>query len=153
MIYYIFEARFGDCQPHVHSHAIKARGAWIPGVIDPAAKGRSQVDGIQLIQRYRTEGLKLEPAVNAVEAGLFAVEQMMHAGKLKAFKSLSQFYSELRSYRRDENGKVVKERDHCMDAMRYLTMSGLGIMQRQTKHPEPHLVYDFGSHNEQKWMQ
>ena len=78
----------------------------------------------------------------------------MHAGKLKAFNSLSQWYSELRSYRRDENGKVVKERDHCMDSMRYLVMSGLGIMQRQTTAPkEPLYVYDFARNVEQKWMQ
>ena len=77
----------------------------------------------------------------------------MHGGKLKAFNSLSQWYSELRSYRRDENGKVVKERDHCMDAMRYLVMSGLGIMHRQTKDPEPRLVYTFPGQNPQQWMQ
>ena len=96
----------------------------------------------------------MSPAINAVEAGLFACEQMMHGGKLKAFNSLSQWYSELRSYRRDENGKVVKDRDHCMDAMRYLVMSGLGIMQRQITPPkEPQYVYDFGRGHEQKWMQ
>jgi len=93
-------------------------------------------------------------AANAVEAGIFAVEQMMYSGKLKAFNSLSQWYSELRSYRRDQNGKVVKERDHCMDAMRYLIMSGLNIMQRQTAPPkEPHYVYDFASNLDQRWMQ
>jgi hypothetical protein len=41
-------------------------------------------------------------------------------GKLKAFESLSNFKTELRLYRRDEKGKIVKERDHLMDAMRYL---------------------------------
>ena len=154
IVYLYSEHYMGHEEPHVHSHAIKARGAWIPGVIDPAAKGRSQVDGTALIERYRSEGLKLQPAINAVEAGLFAVEQMMHSGKLKAFTSLSQWYSELRSYRRDQNGKVVKERDHCMDAMRYLIMSGLSIMQRQITTPkEPQYSYDFARNLEQKWME
>jgi Terminase RNaseH-like domain len=48
----------------------------------------------------------------------------MSAGRLKVFSSLSNWYQEFRLYRRDENGKVVKERDHLMDAMRYLVKSG-----------------------------
>ena len=153
MVYLYSEHYMGHEEPHVHSHAIKARGAWIPGVIDPAAKGRSQVDGTALIERYRQEGLQLTPANHAVEAGIFAVEQMMYGGKLKAFNSLSHWYSELRGYHRRE-GKVVKERDHAMDAMRYLVMSGLGIMRRQATPPkEPQYVYDFARNWEQKWMQ
>ena len=31
----------GQAEPSVHAAAIKARGDWIPGVIDPAARGRS----------------------------------------------------------------------------------------------------------------
>jgi hypothetical protein len=31
----------------------------------------------------------------------------------------------MRLYRRDEKGKIVKERDHLMDAKRYLLMSGM----------------------------
>jgi hypothetical protein len=34
----------------------------------------------------------------------------------------------LRAYRRDKDGKVVKDRDHLMDAMRYLIMSGRNSM-------------------------
>jgi hypothetical protein len=92
----------------------------------------------------------LQPAVNAVEAGLFAVEQMMYGGKLKAFKSLPNWYSELRSYRRDTNGKVVKERDHLMDAMRYLIMSGLAIMQRNAvRERQPQYTYDCAKNMDQ----
>jgi hypothetical protein len=41
-----------------------------------------------------------------------------------------------------------------MDAMRYLIMSGLSIMQRQTTTPkEPHYVCEFARNFEQKWMQ
>jgi hypothetical protein len=53
----------------VHAEAIRARGAWIPGVID-AARGRGQKDGDQLLRIYRELGLDLEPASNGVEAGL-----------------------------------------------------------------------------------
>ena len=39
-------------------------------------------------------------------------------------------------HRRDEQGKVVKDYDHLMDAMRYLVMSGLDRMSRQAKEPK-----------------
>jgi Terminase RNaseH-like domain len=145
------EHYLGHEEPHVHSKAIKGRGAWLPGFIDPAAKGRSQVDGTQLIERYRAEGLHVEPAINAVEAGLYKCEQEMHAGRIKAFTSLSQWYSELRSYRRNEKDQVVKERDHCMDAMRYLVMSGLDRLKRQATPPKPEYTYSYPD-REQRWM-
>jgi hypothetical protein len=58
--------------------------------------------------------LNLEMADNAVAAGLFACEQLMFGGRLKAFTSLSNWYSEFRLYRRDQEGRVVKEHDHLM---------------------------------------
>ena len=135
IIYLYSEHYMGKEEPIVHTEAIKARGAWIPGVIDPASKGRSQKDGTQLIELYRQQGLKLSPADNAVEAGIFACDQLMHAGKLKVFNTLSNFYSELRAYRRDQDGRVVKERDHLMDAMRYLIMSGRDRMGTKPQQP------------------
>jgi phage terminase large subunit-like protein len=116
-------------EPHIHVEAIKQRGPWIPGVVDPAARGRSQRDGIQLLDLYRKAGLDLEPAINAVEAGIFACEQLMYGGRLKVFTSLSNWYSEFRMYRRDQEGRIVKEFDHLQDAMRYLIMSGRDRMK------------------------
>ncbi len=86
--------------------------------------------------------------------GLFACEQLMYAGKLKAFNSLSSWYSECRMYRRDQDGRVVKERDHLMDAMRYLIMSGRDLMRRQpsTAPKEPRWV-DLGmGQKDCNWM-
>ena len=89
-----------------------------------------------------------------MEAGIFAVEQMMYGGKLKAFRTLPNWYSEMRNYRRDTNVKVVKERDHLMDATRYLVMSGLAIMQRSTApQVKPEYTYDFAKDMGQRWMQ
>ena len=34
-----------------------------------------------------------------------------------------QVFEELRVYRRNDKGKVVKERDHLMDAMRYYVLA------------------------------
>ena len=50
VIYLYSEHYAGMQQPSLHAEAIKSRGKWIPGVIDPASQGRTQTDGLQLIQ-------------------------------------------------------------------------------------------------------
>ena len=119
--YYVAEA-----PPQVHADALLGRGKWIPGVIDPAAAGKGQRDGIAMMTEYGSLGLDLAPADNSVEAGIFAVYRRLMSGRLKVFKTLTNWRSEARLYRRDDKGKIVKERDHLMDASRYLIMSGMG---------------------------
>jgi phage terminase large subunit-like protein len=117
----------GQAEPSVHADAIRARGEWIFGAIDPAARGRSQEDGARLYQTYIDLGLNLIEAENAVEAGIHEVYQRLSSGRLKVFDTLENWLGEYRIYRRDEKGKVVKMDDHLMDATRYLVMSGLDI--------------------------
>ena len=136
-------------EPSVHVEAIRGRGIWIPGTVDPAARGRSQFDGEQLIQKYRDLGLELIPAKNSVEAGIFTTWQLMCAGKIKVFSSLSNWYREFRLYQRDEMGRVVKKNDHLMDAMRYLIMTGRDLM---TTEPKPTRTNRFAERNEHGWM-
>ena len=115
----------GQAPPAVHASAIAARGAWMTGAIDPASAGSSQIDGRKLIDEYRSVGLKLVEADNAVEAGIHAVYQRMARGGLKIFTTCRSLISEIRIYRRDEKGKIVKENDHAVDALRYLILSGM----------------------------
>lgn len=125
VVYLYGEYYVAEAPPQVHADAIKARGVWIPGVIDPASRGRSQLDGKALMSEYVDLGLDLQAANNEVEAGIFAVYRRLQSGRLKVFRTLSNYRSEMRLYRRDEKGKIVKERDHLMDAKRYLIMSGM----------------------------
>lgn len=127
VVYLYSEYYAGQQPPPVHASAIRARGDWIPGAIDPASAGANQKDGSRLIDEYRSEGLKLYEADNTVEAGLFACYQRMSRGGLKVFGTLRNWFAEFRIYRRDENGKVVKENDHLMDATRYLMMTGMSL--------------------------
>lgn len=117
----------GQAEPSVHAEAIRARGDWIPGAIDPAARGRSQDDGNQLMQQYQDLGLNLTAADNAVESGIYAVWQRLSGGRLKVFKTCQNFFKEYRLYRRDDKGRIVKTNDHLMDAIRYGITSGLSI--------------------------
>jgi hypothetical protein len=113
-------------EPSVIAEAMRGRGKWIPGVIDPASRGRSQKDGTALMDVYRDLGLDIEKADNTVEAGIYKVWEMLGAGLIKVSRACPNFFAEYRLYRRDAVGKVVKSNDHLMDALRYLIMTGLG---------------------------
>lgn len=119
----------GQAEPASHAAAIRARGDWMMGTIDPASRGRQQSDGSQLLASYRDLGLNLTPADNGVESGLFLVYQRMTTARLKISKACVGILGEFRLYRRDEKGNVVKKMDHFMDAMRYLVVSGIPLGQ------------------------
>lgn len=121
ILYAYAEYYVGHREPSNHAAALRARGQWIPGVIDPA--GTSQSDGERLRDEYIDAGANIVGlAEKAVEAGIDAVYERLMTGRLKIFSTLGNFWSEYFKYRRDEKGKVVKENDHLMDALRYLVM-------------------------------
>ena len=119
-VYLYSEHYRGIAEPSVHAASIRNRGDWIRGAIDPAARGRGAKDGDNLYDMYQDLGLNLVKADNAVEAGLLEVFQALSTGRLRVFKTLQAWLAEQRLYRRDENGRIVKENDHLMDATRYL---------------------------------
>lgn len=106
--------------PSTHAYAILSRGKWIPGVFDPAARGRSPNDGKRLIQDYKDMGLVLFPAINEVDSGILAIQQRAAVRKLRVFKTCINLQKEWMLYSRDKNGKVIKENDHALDALRYI---------------------------------
>lgn len=127
VVYFYSEHYQSMAEPLIHAEAIKARGYWIPGVVDPASQGASQVDGRRLIDMYVEHGLNLVYADNAVETGIQRTWTRLSTGRLKVFSSLQNFFSEYRIYRRDEKGNIVKAYDHLMDVARYIIMSGLAV--------------------------
>ena len=130
----------GQAEPLIHADAIKARGSWIPGYIDPAANGRSQVDGQQLMQIYLKLGLHIRNAENAREAGIYTVWTRLSTGKLKVFRSCRNWFDEFRIFCRDENGKIMNEQKfHLMASTRYLF---LGSMNRWSVKPPPAKAHD-----------
>lgn len=129
---YIYSEHYqGEQEPMFHAAAIKSRGEWMKGVIDPASNGRSQLDGQKLFEIYSKEGLKIYNADNAVEAGIYEVWQRFQTGRLKIFKSCSNLLKELALYHRDDKGKIVKKNDHLCDCLRYLCMNGVKFASTQ----------------------
>lgn len=136
-LYITDEIYLSEAPPAVVAAAIRARtGDWMLGAVDPAARGRGQADGGQLLTKYTELGLTLIPANNAVEAGLYEVGQRLSTSRLKVFSTCQNLLTEYRIYRRNEKGQVVKERDHLMDALRYLVMTGLSVARVSPGHVE-----------------
>lgn len=129
IVYAYSEHYMSESPPAINASAIKGRGNWMIGVIDPASRGKSQVDGRNLFDLYEQEGLDLELADNAVESGIMQVGQMFETGRLKIFSTLLNTLNEMRVYRRDTNGQIIKKNDHLMDALRYAIVSGLDFLQ------------------------
>lgn len=127
VLYLYSEYYRGQAEPAVHAQAILSRGKWIPGVVDPGARGRAQKDGEALLSTYTDLGLTLVPADNSRESGIYAVWTRLSTGRIKVFKTLQNWLGEYRVYRRDEKGAVVKENDHLMDDTRYMVMSGIDL--------------------------
>lgn len=133
-IWYAYSEHYrGQAEPILHAEAIKSRGDWIPGVIDPASHGRSQNDGTRLIDVYRGVGIDLMPADNAVESGIYRVWELLSSGRLKIFESCVNLLNEYRVYRRDEKGRIVKDNDHAMDALRYAVMTGRDVAKQPVR--------------------
>lgn len=127
-VWYLYSEHYaGRDEPPIHAQAIKSRGKWIPGVIDPASN-RSRDDGTRLMQQYLDLDLDLSMANNAIEAGLSMVWQMLSCGQLKVFSTLQNWFMEFRVYHKDDKGKIPDmQPDHLMDATRYLCMSGIHV--------------------------
>lgn len=77
----------------------------------------------ELIEMYGKWGLDLEPANPLVESGITEVQQRMADGRLKVFASLTDYWEELRQYRRDETGQIVRGAGNIQDATRCLVAS------------------------------
>lgn len=140
-ILYIYGQHYqGQELPSTHASAIKRRGR-MTGLIDPAARGRSQIDGQKLIEEYRGEGLLLITANNAVEAGILGVWTRAVEGRLKIFRGCCpDLKREWGMYHRDKNSQIVKKNDHALDALRYLCNSHMHLSYT-TGSEQAHYAY------------
>lgn len=127
-IVYLYSEHYrGEAEPPVHANTIRSRGPWIPGVFDPAARHRAQRDGESLLRVYQELGLEtLTASANDLEAGIYECWIRLSTGRMKAFRTCTNWLAEFRFYQRDEKGRIKDgQNDHLMDTMRYVVLSGL----------------------------
>jgi len=126
-------------EPSVLASAVRARGDWIVGVMNPRGRTRTKEDGERLIEEYRSEGLILTGTENAPETGIQSIEERASTGRLKVFRTMDDFHAQWRLYRRDENGKIDNRYDLLMDTLRGVVASYRHIATTQHTDTE-----DFG---------
>jgi hypothetical protein len=71
-VVYLYSEYSGEADPAVQAAAIRARGEWIPGLINPTANGRDPVDGQRMIQIYGNHGLSLQAVDSPLESGILS---------------------------------------------------------------------------------
>jgi phage terminase large subunit-like protein len=122
IIFLYSEHSLGRPEPSIHADAIKARGEWMWGAIDPTSSGSNQKDGTPPITEYGRLGLKLVAADHAVEAGIETVSQRLSSGRLKVFRTLNAWLSEFRRYSRNDSRQ---DNTLLMDCTRHLVLTGM----------------------------
>lgn len=122
----------GEAEVPIHASAVKAHGHWIPGIGDVA--GGSQTTGDTFMDLYRKQGLIVRLPNKAVEAGIATVLERLSTGRLKVYNTCEKFLDELRRYSYDDKGRVRKEDDHGLDAMRYAIM---GLEHARVRRADP----------------
>jgi len=126
--------------PVVHAAAIKARGPWIPVSWPHDGLQHDKGSGEQLAKQYRTQGVAMlnERATfadgsNGLEAGVMEMLERMQTGRLKFASHLKPLWDEFATYHRD-NGRIVKEHDDILSAVRYALMM---LRYATTEQTEP----------------
>lgn len=129
--------------PAVHAMAVNARGRWIPVIMPHDADNTEKGSGRSLADLYRDNYVNVQYDTfhnkistdgkmnNFVEPGIQEIRERMKTGRFKVFSTCNGIFEEMVRYHRKE-GKIVKEYDDLMDAMRYSTCSVThrGISQR-----------------------
>lgn len=128
--------RMSEATPIIHKAAFEAKGLWIPVAWPHDGLQHDKGSGEALAEQYRKKGMKMLPdkathppapgeeegtGGNGVEAGLMDMLDRMQTGRLKVAAHLEYFFEEFRLYHR-KDGKVVKENDDVISAVRYAMM-------------------------------
>ncbi len=132
VIYCYSEYYRGYAEPAIHADAIASRGRWVPIAVDCHSDRHSEAGSVALLTMYEKFGLNIMKANNGpgtLDPSILEVYQRLSSGRLKIMSHLLNTLGEFRVYRRDEKGKIVKDNDHLMDALRYLCMSIQEIME------------------------
>lgn len=121
---YIYsEHSMGEDRALAHAAAIKTRGDWLRGVVDPELDG-NQAAAKAMLTAYKGQGLSINMANGSVDAGISQTYEALATGKLRVFSTLTGFANEFRSYARDDADNIIKENDRLMNCLRCWVMSG-----------------------------
>ncbi|MDH2400784.1 terminase family protein [Bradyrhizobium sp. SSUT18] len=115
---------------HVQRIHAMTRGLRIPVAWPHDGSQHDKGSGLPLADQYKNFGANMMPShavnhgtkTNAVEPALAEIRELMFLGKLTIAIHNGELFEEMRNYHRDENFRVVKQRDDLVSAMRYAVM-------------------------------
>jgi phage terminase large subunit-like protein len=105
--------------------------------------------GKQLSEQYREAGFDMlwehathDEGGNGIEAGLMEMHDRFGSGRLLIDEGLEEFWDEYRLYHRD-NGKIVKENDDFISAVRYaIMMKRFAKSRAEMRYVAPEPVFE-----------
>ena len=97
------------------------------GICDPAVNQRSQRDGTRLLEDYGKVGLRIDKGKYTRELSIDAVLERIRTDRFKVFNNCRKFMDEWRNYSRNNQGQVIKGRDHLMNALEFVILDGLRL--------------------------
>lgn len=111
-------------------HAGALNGLWpdIPVVFPPDVDTTEKGSGKTVRMYYEDAGIrrtldfKNPDGTRSVEPGILELQERMMDGRFRVFSNCQQFVKERRLYHRDEKGRLVKQNDDLLDAVRYGVM-------------------------------
>lgn len=122
VLYIYDEYKHGRVAYILHVAAIKSRGDWMWGGIDPheAVKPRDTGETVQTY--FQASGLNLQAAKGDPDALRMRIRAMYESGMLKILDNCTRTITEIRTFRfdKDNPNKIAKNQDdHLMDAKMY----------------------------------
>lgn len=123
--------------PAYHTPMIRSRGSWIPCILPHDSDNTERGSGMSVAHFYREAGLNAEYETfyncldltagkknNFVNIGVTDILERMNTGRFKIFDTPNNriLVEELKNYQY-KDGKIRKEDDDLVDAMRYSAMS------------------------------
>lgn len=153
-IVYLYDAvRVRQTTPAQHAPSMLARGDWVPVAWPADGLQHDKGSGVQLAEQYRAAGCNMlfehaqlpesgaedETKVSrtSVEAGVLLMLNRMQTGKFKVFSNITAFFEEVRLYHR-KDGKIIKEDDDLISAVRYGTV----MLRHAICPPDPSPLID-----------
>lgn len=118
------DATVTDVVRKIHEVNDKWGGIYPRYVIDPAGRSREHGSGKKVETLYADEGIYTEHGNNDREYGVSEIRRRIANGMLTVYAGNDQLHKEAVNYRilERDDGKfdVIKEKDHIVDALRYV---------------------------------
>jgi phage terminase large subunit-like protein len=124
--YYVYDEYYSHDQlPPLHASALKAKGNWIHGVMDPYAGVNRSGEGRRFIDIYQQEGLYVQLVErNFIESGIEKLKTLFINHKIKIFKHCEKLVGQMNIWHRNEKNKIADTPDDLIDALRYAITDG-----------------------------